>query len=294
MTLPNFLVIGAQKSGTTALYNYLRQHPQVYMSPEKEPHFFTYEGGTPVFTGLGRGWVNPITNIEEYKKLFQGVSQETAIGEVSPSYLYFEKARERIKYHIPGAKIIAVLRDPADRAYSNFLHSVRTGREPLEDFDRALDEEEARICDNWGPLWHYRRKGFYYEQLKGYYEAFGRDRIKVYLYEDLSADPVAVSQDIFRFLGVDDAFVPDTSGRYNVSGVPRNEALNVAFKKLNRITPVVRRYIPSKLGRYIKSKVLVRPPQLPSESRRRLVADYREDILELQDLIGRDLSEWLE
>lgn len=294
MTLPDFLIIGAQKSGTTALYNFLRQHPQVYMPLEKEPHFFTYEGGEPDFAGPGRGWVTPITSIESYRKLFAEVSSEKAIGEASPSYIYFEKACERIRHYVPEAKLIAVLRHPAERAYSNFLHSIRTGREPLGNFERALEEEETRVRDNWGPLWHYRRKGFYHEQLKRYFDVFDRDQIRVYLYEDLIADPVGVSQDVFGFLDVDDAFVPDSSGRYNVSGVPRNKALNALLTKSNNIAPVAKRYIPRTLRRYVESKVLVKPPRLSPETRLLLIEIYRHDILELQDLIGRDLSDWLE
>lgn len=293
MTLPNFLIIGAQKSGTTSLYYYLKQHPQIYMSPEKEPHFFTYEGGEPVFDGPGRGWVTPITDLEEYQRLFRDVSNEAAVGEASPSYIYFEKAVRRIRHHVPGVKLIAILRDPAERAYSNFLHAVRSGREPLDDFEQALNEEEARINDNWGPVWHYRRKGFYYVQLKRYFEAFDRNQINVYLYEDLEADPVRLSQRIFDFLDVDYAFVPDFLERQNVSGVPRNRVLRSVLTKASAATPVVKDYVPRRLRRYIGNKMLTKPPRLSPETRQRLIEVYRDDILKLQRLIQRDLTSWL-
>jgi hypothetical protein len=294
VALPNFLVIGAQKAGTTALYHYLNQHPQVYMCPVKEPHFFTYEGGDLKFSGEGRGYAAPVTRIEDYSELFRGAAGETAVGEASTSYIYFERAIERIRRYVPDAKLIAVLRDPAERAYSNYLHCVRGGREPLESFEQALQAEETRIRDNWGPIWHYRQKGFYYGQLKRYFEAFGRDQVKVYLYEeDLKGDPLGMLQDIFRYLGVDDAFVPDVSGKHNVSGVPKNKALLTLSRRLNTLIPTIRTCLPSGLRRYIKIQVWIEPPRLSSQVRGRLVGEYREDILRLEELIQRDLSGWL-
>jgi Sulfotransferase family len=293
VALPNFLVIGAQKAGTTALYHYLKQHPQVYMSPDKEPHFFTYEGGDLKFSGPGRGHLTPITRIEDYSELFRGAAGETAVGEASTSYLYLTRALERIRRYVPDAKLIAVLRDPAERAYSSFLHMVRDGREPLSGFEQALQAEEARIRDNWGPIWHYKQNGFYYDQLKRYFEAFGQDQVKVYLYEDLKSDPLGMLQDIFRYLGVDDAFVPDVSLRHNISGVLKNETLLFLARRLNTLTPTIRSYLPSRARRYIKTRVLVEPPQLSPEVRWRLVEEYREDVLRLEELIQRDLSAWV-
>jgi Sulfotransferase family len=242
------------------------------------------------FSGEGRTYAPPVTRIEDYSELFRG-----AAGEASTSYIYFERAIERIRRYAPDAKLIAVLRDPAQRAYSNYLLCcVRSGREPLESFEQALQAEEARIRDNWGPIWHYRQKGFYYGQLKRYFEAFGRDQVKVYLYEeDLKGDPLGMLQDIFRYLGVDDAFVPDVSGKHNVSGVPKNKALLTLSRRLNTLIPTIRTYLPSGLRRYIKIQVWIEPPRLSSQVRGRLVGEYREDILRLEELIQRDLSGWL-
>jgi hypothetical protein len=124
-------------------------------------------------------------------------------------------------------KLIAILREPAERAYPNFLYLSRDGKEPFSDFARALGAEEDRIQNNWAPIWHYKRKGFYYAQLKRYYEVFEREQIRVYLYEeDLNGDPVGVLRDAYRFLGVDDVFAPDISMRYNVSGLPEDERVH--------------------------------------------------------------------
>ncbi len=153
MTLPNFLVIGATKSGTTSLYTYLKQHPEVYM-PMKEPNFFALEGREPPFFRGPEGWKEPsqkrITDLEGYRTLFAGASGEKAMGEVSPLYLYAPQAAYRIRRYVPEAKLVAILRNPVERAYSAYMHLVREDREPLG-FAEALKEEERRIQSNWGP-----------------------------------------------------------------------------------------------------------------------------------------------
>ena len=306
MTMPNFLIIGAAKSGTTALYNYLKEHPQVYMSsPFKEPHFFAFEGEKPNFQGPGdQKLYNHIvfSDIEAYRALFQGVSKETAIGEASVNYLYISKASDRIRHYVPDMKLIAVLRNPAERAYSAFLHMTRDCREPLSDFARALEAEEERIQNNWAPVWHYKQAGFYYGLLKRYYETFEREQIRIYLYEDLNDNIVGVLRDIYRFLGVDVNFVADVSTRYNVSGVPeRWRPLHAFLIRSNPVKSVVKPLLPEGLrGRLVplvlnalRERTLVKP-QMPAEVRRQLIELYKEDVLKLQELIGRDLSKWLQ
>lgn len=323
MTLPNFLIIGAQKAGTTALHFYLKQHPQIYMSPVKEPHFFTNEGGKLESQGSTSEKLNlssiadveaywrqnrsSCTDIEAYRALFGGVSNETAIGESSTLYLYSSKAPERIQHTIPNVKLIAMLRDPVERAYSAFLYLVRDGKEPLTDFAQALQEEEIRIRSNWEPNWHYRQRGLYHAQLKRYFDRFDRGQVRVYLYEDFNANPIDTLQDIFRFLGVDDTFTPDVTQRYNVSGVYKSKALHSLQTFLlapNLIKSTLRQFLPKDLYRRLVSRkksvltdirseqTLVKPKLLP-EVREQLIQAYREDILKLQDLIQRDLSEWL-
>jgi Sulfotransferase family len=296
MTMPNFFIIGAQKAGTTSLYYYLKQHPQIYMSPRKEPHFF--EGMHSDFYRPARATL-PVTDLADYQALFEGVTGEKAIGEASSSYLYSPKAPALIKRSIPDARLIAVLRNPADRAYSNFLHCVRTGRESIVDFAEALRAEEGRIQDNWGPLWHYKRKGFYYAQVKRYLDTFGRDQFRVWLYEDLRAEPLDALRDVLGFLEVDDTFVPDMSIEHNTSGLPRNKTLYRAAKKLAARNPTLKlatleRCLPAGPRRYIKRRIFAQPPPFPAEIREQLLESYREDILRLQDLIGRDLSPWLD
>lgn len=292
--MPNFLIIGAAKAGTTALYEYLKQHPQIYMSQEKEPKFFALEGEKLDFRGphdqenINR---TAITDIEAYRKLFQGVSTEIAIGEASPLYLYSPKAPNSIKSYIPNVKLIAILRNPVERAYSGYMMHLGLGWETTSDFTQALQEEEMRIRDNWG--WgHYVNVGFYYLQLKRYFDTFNPNQIRVYLYEDLKTNPVAMLQNIFEFLNVDESFIPDITIKHNISGIPKNNFLNALIKSVKPFNPILKQMLPSRLRQNIKNQVLVKP-QLSMDVRKQLIEVYREDILNLQDLIDRDLSKWL-
>ena len=299
MTLPNFLVIGAAKAGTTSLYHYLGQHPEVFMSPVKEPHFFALGGTGANFRSPGaEAGINrkSFADPEGYEGLFAGARGEKAIGEASTSYLYSPEAPERIKRRVPEARLIAVLRDPAERAYSTFLALRLGGREPLRDFSRALEAEEGRIRDGWEHLWHYKNLGFYHVQLSRYGKALEEGRLRVYLYEDLGADPRGVMRDAYRFLGVDASFEPDTSQRHNMSGVSNNGFLVSLVRKRHPVKTAIKPLVPATVRRRLVSglqkRVLTRPP-FPPEVRRELVEAYREDVLRLEDLIGRDLSAWL-
>lgn len=303
MTMPNFLIIGAAKAGTTALYSYLKQHPQIYMSPNKEPHFFAFEGENVNFGGTAgdQEWLNrfAITDIQTYRLQFQGVSKQIAIGEASALYLYIPKAVERIHHYIPDVKLLAILRNPVERAYSAFLYQIRDDLEPITDFAQALREETTRIHNNWVPIYYYQQMGFYYTQMKRYFDTFDRAQIRVYLYEDFTTNTISILQDIFRFLGVDDTFAPDVSLRHNVSGIPRNKALHTFLgQEHHPIKTILKPLLPKELRRRVmlilQNRNLDKPPSLPPELRRQLIEVYREDILNLQDLIQRDLSKWLE
>jgi hypothetical protein len=291
MTMPNFLIIGAMKSGTSALYYYLEQHPQIYMSPVKEPNFFCLEGQE-----------NPdpksISDSETYRRLFKGASDERALGEASHCYLYKAQAVERIKSYVPEAKLIAILRNPIDRAYSHFLHMVRNGTERITDFAQSLQEDESGLHRERTPQDYFGR-GFFHAQLKRYFANFPRDQIRIYLYDDLNSAPIDTLQDAFRFLGVDASFVPDVAVKRNVSGYPKSRALDNLLRP-SPVTHALKLYLPaelrwplSKVHDKIKTRNLVKPPPVQPTVRRQLIETYREDILKLQELIRRDLSKWL-
>ncbi len=298
MTMPNFLIIGAAKSGTTALHEYLQQHPQVYMTPNKETNFFAFEGEVIDFNGPGDNGVKnfSITDLETYQAEFEQVTNELALGEACPSYLYLPKAAPKIKKYIPNTRLIVILRNPVERAYANFLHLVRDNREPHSDFISALKDETTRIENNWEWFWHYIQVGYYGSQLQRYYEMFSPSQIKVYLYEDFKTKPVALIQDICRFLEIDNTFVPDMSYRPNRSGVPRNRTIHSFVMKPNLLKDLFKPLLPNIFRQNIKNQVkynnLEKPP-ISQSARQYLIKLYREDIIQCQNLINRDLSPWL-
>jgi hypothetical protein len=305
MNLPNFLIIGAAKSGTTSLYAYLKQHPEVFMCVPKEPTFFGNEGTTGLFNGPydeDRAYHSRvITNLQDYTALFNNVASEKAIGEASIYSLYLPKAPAQIKKYIPKAIMFAVLRNPAERAYSAYLHTVRQARE-RHSFSIALQEEPKRILQNWNPLWHFKAMGFYSEQVKRFYETFDRDQVHIYLYEDFLKKPLLTIKEVFDILSVDTSFNPDTSTRYKTSYVPKSPAIEKFLYKA-RGHVQFSRYWPSQWqqrhGRQISDflerlaqRNRVPPPPMPEDVRSALLEDYRDDIFRLEDLLRRDLSHW--
>ena len=301
MILPNFLVIGAAKSGTSSLFNYLRQHPQIYMSPVKEPKYFaSNEGEKLCLNGPGdmAEHLEATIDLESYCKLFAGVTDEIAIGECSPSYMYCQGTAERIKNLLPNVKIIAILRHPVERAYSNFLHLVSAGREPLNSFEQGLKAEEQRIKADWEYYWHIKNQGFYYAQLKKYFDLFDKNQIKVYLYEYYQSNPTMFLKDIFTFLDVDSSFMPNISERYNVTKPPKSLALHNFTTQPNSVRSLVKTLLPNKwqkkveqaLNKLNQSNI---KPEIDPLVKNKLILEYRQDIIKLQDLIQQDLSSWL-
>ena len=283
MTLPNFLIIGAMKSGTTVLYQYLKQHPQIYMSPVKETNFFMRDN----------------KDIKEYHTFFQGVTDEQAIGEASPGYFGHQKAYKRIARHLPNAKLIAIFRNPADRAYSHFLMKYRQelhgmdDREILEYFTKIIQVEKDIAVTN---------QGFYYRHIKKYLELFNLKQIEICFYEDLKSDPVSLIDDIYQFLNVDRAYtISDNKTYYNKGGIQNNKFLYISLNNLRKyLNPFLKRFFPEKINKKIyniyntiRNSNLAKPPKLTPEIRQQLIELYREDILQLQNLSDRDLSSWV-
>jgi Sulfotransferase family len=296
MKLPNFLGIGVEKAGTTSIYNYLKQHPQVYMSPVKETNFLERDWEN-VDDETKRRKKDRIDTFEKYCQLFNNVTDEIAIGEISPNYLFHhQSSSERILRYVPQAKLIAILRDPADRAYSDHLMHVR---DAIGQNVRSLSEQiESRSQQSFTI-----RKGFYYEPLKYFFDKFGADQIRVYLYDDLCKDAIALIQDMYQFIGVDNTFVPDVTVRNQVAQVPKVNTLNTLLKRQNPVrsiaASVLRLVLPLSVRQTIRSSLINLNSQDKSkvsfspEDRSKLIALYREDILKLQDLLQRDLSSWM-
>ena len=299
--LPNFFIIGAAKAGTTALYDMLAQHPEIFMSPVKEPRFFATVGEPPLFPGPAGDFLRRVTvwRPHEYAVLFAGITNQRAIGEASAIYMRLPLAAQRIRQTLPQSRLIAILRQPAERAYSNYTFMRQHNIEPEASFEVALSQEEARAQAGWYPGIYYKKNGYYHAQLAVYYSLFPPEQIKVVLNEDLRNAPQAVLRDLFQFLDVDENFTPEIQ-RSNVTLLPKNGRLHHLSTHPARIRERIP-FFPAPVHRVIVSALrsidakfnLVPPPPLDPETRARLTEEYREDILKLQDLIGRDLSHWL-
>ena len=312
--LPNFFVVGTGKAGTTSLYRYLKQHPQIYMSPVKEPGYFASEiragdisaamqgplrrqsrelsryldDGKPV---KPLGWL--VSDWEDYLRLFHNVRQEKAIGEASAAYLWSETAAGNIHAVIPEAKIIMILRDPADRAFSQYLHQLAAG------LTRSSFREHVEVClrgagRKLGIYYPFLEVGLYYQQVKRYLDLFPQDRVRVYWYEEAWRQPSLLLTDLFQFLSVDPAFHPDTSRKELERRAPRLVTPHYFLKKLGIWYPLkacIPHWLRSGLARlaFRNAHSLTLDPK----DRQYLIDYYREDVQKLASLLKRDLSAWL-
>ncbi len=293
---PNFIIIGAMKSATTSLYTYIKQHPNVFMTKIKEPMFFNNLNKKHDFLIKGKE-KQKITTFDEYYTLFKDVTYEKAIGEASPSYLYNEQCAQLIKKHLPKTKIIAIIRQPVERAYSNYLHAKRADREPINNFEDAFNSEESRIKKKWSPLYHYKSQGLYYNQLKKYYNLFDKKQIKIILFQDLINNPKKTTKEVFNFLEVDDTFNSDTSIKANVSGVPKGLIgwIIMKIRKYNLIPNIeFSRILPSVIVTIILKTIYSKPDKLDKKLINKLTNKYyKKDIKKLELLIEKNLSHWL-
>lgn len=287
--MPNFLIVGAMKSGTTSLWRYLQQHSEIYMPDEKEPRFLTS-------SRLIKS--RPIRTFEDYIKLFGDIKEEKAIGEASPHYLYpYSSTIPTIKNYLGDVKIIIILRNPTDRAFSAYKHTFLIEKSETLPFEKCLELEEERKKNEVLPMMHfYKDLGFYYSQVKAYMENFSR--VKVCLYDDLSRDALGLAQDLYGFLEVHRSFIPEVGIKHNISP-PKNKFLREFLLDYDHpLKKFLRPVLLSTIGINNTEKLVnlfknVDQIRIKPETRRYLIDLYSEDILKLQDLIQRDLSSWL-
>lgn len=278
MPLPNFLIIGASKCGTTSLHRYLDQHPEVFMCPVKEPCFFLQD--------------TPRVNYEE---LFAGVRGQRMIGESSPQYLdrASPEVVERIRTCIPDVKLIAVLRQPVDWAYSAYLMYVRDGIETAKSFAEAVDRDRRRAppSDRYGLL----RDG-YTSRLSCFLKFFPRDHLLVLTFDELAEDVRSVLGRICGFLGVDPDFSFDLTRAHNVGYVYRYDAARILLQRPNPVRFLLRRLLPASLreqGReWVRRRLARKPSPLDAGLRHEMTQWLADDIEALEGLIGKDLSQW--
>ena len=292
---PNFIIIGAMKAATTSLYTYLKQHPEVFMTSIKEPKFFNNFNRHSTSEFQGKGF-KKIKTLDQYLALFQRATNEIAIGEASPSYIFDKDCHSLIKEVLPKAKIIAIIRQPVKRAYSNFLHARRAEQEVEIDFEKAFTEGD-NILQKGTKKHFYLEKGFYYIQLKRYFDVIPKEQIKIIIFEDIIRNPEDITQEVFEFLGVDSSFVPNTSKKANVSGIPKGYLGWIIMKlRKNNLMPDIEfsKVLPEFLVDLILNIIYSKPEKISNKLVKKLTKKYYlEDIKKLEKLINRDLSMWM-
>ena len=290
--LPNFIIIGAAKAGTTALYWYLADHPDVFMSPIKETNFLAYglDARGQLLYGDPEHHQFPVKSLPAYEALFEDAGGASAIGEASPIYLESLQTAARIRELLPAARIVCGLRHPVDRAYSDYLMYLRSRGRRL-DPDRDLSAAAA-----WTrPDSHWMRISRYHEQLSRYYDAFAREQIHVFLFDDLKRSPLQLVQDVYRFLRVDANVVPDFATPHNVGGMPASRVLEGLLTS-RAVKAMVQPWIPRPAANWVRrlrTRNLRQAPSLPTQLRQELTDYFRRDITQTSELIGRSLEHWL-
>lgn len=287
--LPNFFIVGAPKSGTTSLYNYLDHHPEVFMSAVKEPNFFSYDD--TVKQNLyykERG----IEKLSDYEKLFETVSGQKIIGEASVSYLFYESVPNKIKNLVNQPKILMLLRNPVDRAYSHYFmdYKLRYVNDSFENvvYKKTVNKNAALHFQQYIEL------GLYYEQVKRYVDAFGKSNVKIYLYEDLTDNINALIADLYQFLDIDQSYIPNLEKKYNSYEAPRNGIVRLLYS-VGWLRRGIKSLMPEGGVNGIKKILFSRKSENKNAATvSYLKSFYKNDIQQLEKLINRNLKSWYE
>lgn len=296
---PNLFIVGAQKAGTSALAGWLSQHPQVYISFPKEPGFLAFgEKGYAFNDGYG----NPapasryvVRDHDSYLALFDGAhAQLRVIGEASTWYLNIPGMAHKLRNYNPQARVILILRNPVERAYSAWCHARGDRLEPCDSFAGALALEEQRGEVEF--LLRYRRMGLYAQALEEYLDAFGTGQVLVMFHDDMRRNPAAFWEQVCAFLQIDASTEPPFKFRYNRAGEPRSRLLQQLLRS-HRVKQTVRRLLPHRVSLSIKNRLddanLRDFPPMDNTVRDELRDYYRDDILRLAELTDRNLEAWL-
>ncbi|MBC8343247.1 MAG: sulfotransferase [Bacteroidetes bacterium] len=307
---PNFFIIGAAKAGTTSLYKYLDQHPGIYFSPIKEPNYFSVDITPESFKSdyrkqtemAGDKYFNTkplrelhlsfVRNETHYFQLFEAVRDETAIGECSTTYLFSDEAAKKIHEFNRDSKIIAILRNPVERAFSHYLMALRFGYS-TKSFKAAIEEDLNQKEKGWGISKLYLELGLYNQQLKRYFKTFNPHQIRVYLNEDLNNNPQQIISDICQFLEIEPINI-NPEEKYNVAKIPKSRMLN-KFLYQSGLGMSLIKFLPDRWKHKLKEVYFSQEevPMLLPNDRNYLLDFYQEDIMATAELTGRDLSAWL-
>lgn len=285
---PNFIIIGSPKCGTTSLFKYLSQHPKIEFSDRKEPKFFCWKDLDLNFSGnslvLNQIRVTTVQDRQEYLDLFKNKTADF-IGEGSVDYFHSRNTAEKIFDFNPNMKLILILRNPIDRAYSDWKHNVKMGYENIKVFRNAIKAITKRKKNNGVPYFDYLHKGNYASHLKEYLSYFGHDKVLVLFFEDFQKDPGKTCNEILHFLGEKKSFDFNTEIVFTKSGeVYRYYKINSLAKKITSLN--------KRTGDKIRSVNRI-PEKISMKDRFFLTDYYRQEIKELEAILDKDLAHWL-
>jgi len=301
VALPDFFVAGAPKSGTTALHAALAQHPELYLSAVKEPKFFLTDGPPPTQGGPGdaKTYREHVWRRSDYEALFDAAPPGALRGESTPFYLYRRDAQQRIKTLIPAARLIVVLRDPVERAHSNWTHLWSAGLDPIGDFVQACAAEERRIAAGWADFWHYKQLGLYGQQLQHLYSVFPPGQVLVFRYRDLVDDPTGTLNRICAFLGVAQDIVTEVPAE-NVTAHPEHTRRLQTLSRILRAGYAATARLPGHAGKRMIDRLSSSlqdgaAPRRPMtwDQRQSLIPYFESDIQLLNELTSLDVSHWV-
>lgn len=286
--LPNFFIVGAAKAGTSSLWHYLDEHPQVKMSKIKEPNYFAYEELMEQNLFWNDIYINKLT---EYLSLFNNKGDAIAIGEASVSYLFYKNVPSRIKNKIPNAKIIIVLRNPIERGFSHYLMDHSTSKVNISYEDIVYRKFDSNIMDIY--YQQYVSLGLYYEQVKRYIDVFGIESVKIIFNHDLKLNQEKTLREIFTFLNIDSNFLPNFSIRHNANKSPKNMLVRKIYS-YSFLRNIFSNILNNTLKEFFKSLLFSREKKMKMspEMIEYLKKIYTPDIVELEKLLNIDLSEW--
>ena len=296
MATPNFMIIGVARCGTTSLFHYLKQHPNVDFSNIKEPKYFSSQFLEFPHNGPGDNTVDKkiVKNKTDYDHLFSGKNVK-ALGEASSDYFYYHKhTAQKIKDELGDIKIIISIRNPIERSFSAFSNLLRDQRENLT-FEAAIEEEENRIANNWDWMWAYKNGSLYAEGIKTFMEVF--TNVKVILFEDISNHPEETVMDTFKFLEVEPFQDINVNTKYSHSGAPKNKISALLSDRKNPVIYFFRnlaiKMIPRSILEQVASKMFNKG-EIPHETKTKLKEYFKEDILKTEKLLNRSLQNWLD
>jgi hypothetical protein len=297
--LPEVFVVGAAKSGTTALYHYFKAHPQAFVPASiKETNYMAFYEGLPPLAGPGDKLAlagKSITRFADYQALWQPRTSEPVAVDVSPAYLCCPQAAGKIAELCPQAKIVIVLRNPIECAFSFYSMMRRDGREPCRRFWEAFEQSPKRMAAGWEWAWDYQRCPMFADQVARYQKLFPARQLFIRRYEELKREPKAYYQDLCKFLGIAPIDLSSANRQVNLSPT-RGDMLrkHKAGRWMLRAARVAGLLLPPSVKAAIRQKTIDRPAFiLRDEDRRRLIVHFEADIRRLARQLNWDLSDWL-